>query len=67
MPIDIGTLGEVTKALQIQPTLARLMDRIAEVASGVDPRLPERLVTHALALSQAHALFVTTCSFRIPA
>ena len=81
MPINIGITGAVTKALRIQPTLATLMDRIAEVASGVDPRLPERLVTHALALSHAHALFVTTsqgvdalpslseelCSFTIPA
>ena len=56
-PINIGIKGAVVKALQIQPTLAMLMGRIA---SGVDPRLPERLVTHALALSHAHALLVTT-------
>jgi hypothetical protein len=58
-PVNIGIPGAVTKALQIQPTLAGLRDRIAEVSPEVDPRLPDRLVTHALALSHAHALFLT--------
>jgi hypothetical protein len=59
MPIHVGIPGAITKALQIQPTVAKLINRIVEAAPEVDPHLPERLITHALALGHAHTLFVT--------
>src|SRR5262249_60585633 len=49
----------VTKTFCIQPTLARMKDRSAEDLPAVDPQLPEHLVTHALALVHAYALFRT--------
>lgn len=57
--INLGIPSAVTTALNVQPALAELKDRIAAALPETDVSLPEDLASHALALSHAHTQFMT--------
>jgi hypothetical protein len=56
--INLAVPGAVTKALGIQLVLAALKERIVAALPEVDASIPEHLMTHAMALSHAHTLFL---------